>query len=93
MRGRALAVFGWLAQISRACSAAIAREIGPEEIALTVGLTLVTVGLWTLLEHVGVPGPVALMAPGGVTVWHALPSRVPFIDRPEAPSAPSQRRD
>ena len=60
----------------RLAGAAIAREIGREELVLCAGLALVAGGFWL----VWTPG--ALLAPGAVLVWLSLPPRRPFVARP-----------
>lgn len=55
---------------------AIAAVVGVDELQLLVGLTFVTVALWPLLARL------ALVVPGGILVWLALPSRAPFVHRP-----------
>ena len=52
-----------------------------DELALAVGLGLVTVGLWPSI------GLLALVVPGAVIVWIVLPARGPFMARPPAPRA------
>ena len=47
-----------------------------DELALAVGLGLVTVGLWPSI------GVLALIAPGAAIVWIVLPARGVFIVRP-----------
>jgi hypothetical protein len=54
----------------------IAGVIGPDEILLGTGLTLVTVALWPVL------GRVSLIVPGLVILWIAVPERAPFVTRP-----------
>lgn len=60
----------------RRVGAIIAGIIGADELAITVALVLVTVALWPAL------GRQALIAPGLVLLWVALPARAPFIARP-----------
>jgi hypothetical protein len=56
--------------------------IGLQEALLVVAVSLLTVGLWPVLEWV------ALVIPGAVLLWVALPSRAPFVTRgPEPPDA------
>lgn len=55
-----------------------------DEIVLLVSLVLVTAGLWHFI------GPGALLAPGTVGVWIALPARRGFIVR--ADDSASRRR-
>lgn len=57
-------------------TAAVQAAIGVDEILLAVALVLVTIGLWPLC------GQVALVAPGLVGLYVALPCRQPFISRP-----------
>lgn len=47
--------------------------VGVDEFFLTMGLVLLTVGLWTLI------GWTALVAPGIVLLWIYVPARVPFV--------------
>lgn len=47
--------------------------VGVDEVVLAVGVLLLTVGLWHLV------GAAALIAPGLLAVWLALPTRRPFI--------------
>jgi len=49
---------------------------GSQELTLSAGLALLTGGLW------GWIGPLALVAPGLVLVWIALPQRHGFVVRP-----------
>lgn len=60
-------------RILEAVAARIRSEIGADEIVLTCGLGLLTAGLWTLC------GWSALIAPGAVLTWMALPGRAPFV--------------
>lgn len=56
------------------------REVGRDELLLGLGLLLLTGGLWARV------GPVALVAPGLVLLWIALPPRWAFVVRqPETP--------
>lgn len=65
----------------------VRRVVGPEEVALAMGLALVTVGLWP------VAGQVALTVPGLVLIWLALPQRTTFVQRtPTPPAAERQVR-
>jgi hypothetical protein len=65
--------------------AAVSRVIGRDELALLVGLVLMTVSLWSLV------GLVALLAPGVVITWLALPSRLPLVHRPLDPETRRKR--
>lgn len=49
---------------------------GPDERVLACGLICLTVGLWSVV------GAAALVVPGAVLTWLALPSRHPLIHRP-----------
>ena len=60
--------------IWRRLGKAIASQL--DEIALAVGLGLVTVGLWPSI------GVIALLAPGLAIVWVVLPARGAFIVGP-----------
>ena len=64
--------------------ASAALRSNAEELVVTVGLVLITVGLWPLL------GLSALVVPGATLVYLALPSRMPFVVRPS--DTPSTRR-
>lgn len=68
-------------RLLRAAAAAIAGEVGRDEVLLVIGLILLVIGLWPLA------GWSSLTAPGGVCVWIALPSRAPMIVRPQSPPA------
>ena len=57
----------------------VGRTIGAEELVLAAGLTLVTIGLWPVV------GQAALVVPGVVLVWVALPQRTAFVQRTPAP--------
>lgn len=49
--------------------------VGSQELVLAGGLTLLTVGLWSLY------GRAALIAPGVVLIWLALPQRSWLVSR------------
>jgi hypothetical protein len=66
---------------SSALVAAVADVIGPDEILLAAGLTLVTVALWPVM------GRVALIVPGVVLLWIAIPEREQFVRRPPTESS------
>ena len=74
-----------LKERSRRVAAAVVAVIGVDELLIVVALTLVTVALWPRF------GRQALLVPGLVVLWVALPSRAPFIARPTL-SAKSKRR-
>jgi uncharacterized membrane protein len=57
-----------------------------EELAVAVGLVLITLGLW---PHVGVA---ALVVPGAAIVWVWLPPRVSFLVRPTDGDEPRRKR-
>lgn len=65
--------------------------LGPEEAVLLVALVLVTVGLWPLAARWAGSGWTALLVPGLVLLWLALPSRAPFVIRDSAPTKPTGR--
>ena len=54
--------------------------VGVDEIALAVGLMLITIVIWPLC------GQTSLLAPGSALVWLGLPSRGAFLLRPPAKS-------
>ena len=60
--------------------ASIAAAFGPEEILLIIALLMVAGGCWFVWW------PAALIVPGAVLLWLALPSRQPFVYR--APVTP-----
>lgn len=67
--------------------AAIAAAVGIDELLLAAGLVLITVALWPVVNVS------ALLAPGVVMVWIALPTRAPFVPRATPPAdAPARRR-
>lgn len=57
--------------------------IGVDELVLLVALTLIVIALWPIV------GCRALLAPGVVLLWIALPARAPFLVRP--PEKPPRR--
>ena len=63
---------------------AAAVQSNANEIAVGLGLSLITVGLWPLA------GFSALIPTGAVIVYLALPSRLPFVLHPS--DAPSRRK-
>lgn len=65
--------------------AAIRKSIDADEVLLTLGLALITWGLWPLV------GVCALIVPGAVLLWLALPSRAPFVTPPA--EKPARRTD
>jgi hypothetical protein len=56
----------------------IIAEIDRDDVFIGLGLVLVTVGLWAVV-HVA-----ALIAPGAVLLWVALPTRRSFLADPVA---------
>lgn len=54
---------------------AVLTIVGADELALSVALVLIVIGLWPLV------GRVALLVPGLVLLWIALPARQPFLHR------------
>jgi hypothetical protein len=64
----------------------LAALVGVDDVVLVLGLVLLTVGLWPVLERV------ALAVPGAVLVWLVLPQRVPFVLREQAPPGAGRRR-
>lgn len=60
-------------KVVRAAGGWFGRQV--DEILVAVGLALVTVGLWP------VAGRSALVVPGLVLLWIALPQRVAFVAR------------
>ena len=57
----------------RAFWGALRAAVGPDELALGFALTLVSAGAWMVYA------PAALLLPGLILVWLALPSRAPFV--------------
>lgn len=66
-------------KLAERIGAALASIIGVEECVLTLGLILLSAGLWPVF------GRAALVAPGLVLIWLAIPSRRAFIHRPVTP--------
>lgn len=63
------------------------RVVGLDELLLAVALALLTGGAWEVV------GRLALVIPGMVLLWVALPSRAPFVTRgPEPPDASRRTR-
>lgn len=60
--------------------------MGARELALGAGLGLVTVGLWPVLQRE------ALVVPGAVLIWLALPTRARLMDPPAAPPLRARER-
>ena len=58
---------------------ALRSAIGADELVLSAGLLIATVALWSVC------GPLALLVPGVVFLWIALPSRVVFLVRSPVP--------
>lgn len=54
---------------------ALAEAFGADEAMLLIGLCLITVALWPAF------GVAALLLPGLIVTWMALPSRTPFVER------------
>lgn len=74
MRRRRLSeVWAWVAAAAAAVWRAITAVIGADELLVCVGLGLLTAGLWSLVQES------ALVAPGLVLLWIALPQRTPFV--------------
>jgi hypothetical protein len=71
---------------SVAAWAAVTAAMGPDELLLTLALALVTVGLWPLV------GLAALVAPGIVLLWIALPTRSSFVQRTPEPTLKLRKR-
>jgi hypothetical protein len=86
LRRRLQATLAALGRHSRQAAAAIADVIGADELLLLVALTLVTVALWPLF------GRQALLVPGVVGLWYALPTRAPFVTRHTAEPDKSRRK-
>ena len=61
----------WLARAWAWCQ----RELDAELIVVVLGVTLITIGIWPLA------GRLALIVPGAIAVWLALPARASFIER------------
>lgn len=59
--------------------------VGFDELLVAVGLALIAAALWPVV------GRLALLAPGLVLVWIALPQRASFVRRIE--DVPAKRRD
>jgi hypothetical protein len=59
--------------------------VGVDELLLLVALGLITTGLWVVV------GIAALIAPGLVLLWIALPSRTGFLVRASELEAPKRR--
>lgn len=64
-----------LAAIGRPLGKALGAVIGIDECVLTLGLILLSAGLWPTF------GRASLIAPGIVLVWMALPQRAPLVRR------------
>ena len=65
----------------------LAAVVGVDELLIGAGLGLVTAGLWSLVQQA------ALMAPGLVLLWIALPQRTTFVARgvsEKRPGPPAQ---
>jgi hypothetical protein len=75
-----------ISRLSSVVASRIAAIIDVDDLALVGALTLLTVGLWTLV------GRSALIVPGVVGVWVTLPSRQPFIVRPSAPERADRKK-
>lgn len=69
---------------SRAAIAALARIVGADELGILLALILIAAGFWQAWR------PGAALVPGAVLLWLVLPSRRPFIARPD--DAPAARR-
>jgi hypothetical protein len=77
-----MAVVSWVTRLWRAWASAV----GMDELLLAVALVLLTAGAWPVLEWV------ALVIPGAVLLWVALPSRAPFVARGSAEPPDASRR-
>lgn len=64
----------------------ITAYVGADELLLALALLLVTIGLWSRV------GAAALVAPGLVLLWIALPSRRSFLVAPSAPEGSGKGR-
>lgn len=51
------------------------RSIDAADLIVLIGLGCLTGGAWFAI------GPAALMLPGAVCVWYALPQRPPFVKK------------
>ncbi len=58
---------------------------GAEELLLLLALGLCVAGLWPII------GQRALLVPGAVLLWIALPSRAPLVARPAVEKPPRRR--
>ena len=57
-----------------------------EEIGIAIGVALVAIGLWQIWK------PGAFLAIGLVVLWVVLPSRAPFIERPQVEPGAKRRK-
>lgn len=72
---------------SRRRFARVRALVGLDELLLLVGVGLMLTGLWPTI------GVGALVVPGVVLVWIALPSRSPLLERPpDSPSVTTRRK-
>jgi hypothetical protein len=73
---------------SQALVAALAGLVGADELVLGVALALIATGLWQTWR------PGAVLVPGVVLLWIALPARAGFITRlPGHTEKPPRRKD
>lgn len=62
----------------------VSAVLGVDELLILVGLGLLTAGLWSLVEQA------ALIAPGLVLLWIAVPQRTAFVVHEKRPGPPAQ---
>lgn len=70
---------------------AIGAVVGLDELVLLAALVLITAGLWASFEAGRLVGLSALVVPGLVGLWCALPQRESFVHRTPA-EAPGRKR-
>lgn len=72
-----------LSEVGAAAWRALTAIVGVDELLVGAGLVLVTMGLWSLVDRA------ALIAPGLVLLWIAVPQRTRFVagggDKRQAP--------
>jgi hypothetical protein len=74
-------VYRWVSLVLLAMARAVRAVAGGvvallEELTVAAGLVLVVIGLWPWLQQS------ALLVPGAVLIWMALPTRARFVEPP-----------